>query len=117
MAAIELPDPYDDALYAGAAEFASQKGDRAACLVTRIGIFPTVLSMGIERFSIALYEDLSARENLRVTRERYREGVVPSSELLDAEIALQRAGLNRAETLAHLQLALAGLRRAVGGPE
>jgi outer membrane protein TolC len=57
----------------------------------------------------------SARENLRVTRNRYREGVVPSSELLDAEIALQRAGLNRAETLAQLQLAIADLRRAVGG--
>jgi outer membrane protein TolC len=57
----------------------------------------------------------AARENLRVARERYREGVIPSSELLDAEIALQRAGLDRAETLAHLRLALAGLRRAVGG--
>lgn len=54
---IQLPDPYDDALYEPAAEFASQKGEYAACLVTRIGIFPTVLSMGIEAFSIALYED------------------------------------------------------------
>ena len=55
---VQLPDPYDDALYAGAAEFVSQKRDKAACLVTRIGIFPTVLSMGMENFSIALYEDL-----------------------------------------------------------
>jgi hypothetical protein len=54
---IQLPDPYDDALYAPAAEFARQKGEYAACLVTRVGIFPTVLSMGIENFSIALYED------------------------------------------------------------
>ena len=37
----------------------------------------------------------SAHENLRVTRDRYREGVIPSSELLDAEVALQRAGLDR----------------------
>jgi outer membrane protein TolC len=56
----------------------------------------------------------SARENLRVTRDRYREGLVPSSELLDAEVALQRAGLDRAETLARLRLALAALDRAVG---
>jgi hypothetical protein len=61
---VQLPDPYDDALYAGAAEFASQKRDRAACLVTRIGIFPTVLGMGIEHFSIALYEDRPLVEEL-----------------------------------------------------
>jgi hypothetical protein len=61
---VRLPDPYDDALYAGAAEFASQKRDRAACLVTRIGIFPTVLGMGIESFSIALYEDRAFVEEL-----------------------------------------------------
>jgi len=61
---VQLPDPYDDALYAGAAEFASQKGDRAACLVTRIGIFPTVLGMGIENFSVALYEDRVFVEDL-----------------------------------------------------
>jgi uroporphyrinogen decarboxylase len=54
---LQLPDPYDDALYAPAAEFASQKGEYAACLVTRIGIFSTMLSMGLETFSVALYED------------------------------------------------------------
>jgi uroporphyrinogen-III decarboxylase len=32
--------------------------------VTRIGIFPTVLGMGIESFSIALYEDLAFVEEL-----------------------------------------------------
>ena len=46
------------------AEFARQKGEYAACLVTRIGIFPTVLSMGIENFSIALYEDLAFVEQV-----------------------------------------------------
>jgi uroporphyrinogen-III decarboxylase len=61
---VQLPDPYDDALYAGAAEFARQKGDRAACLVTRIGIFPTMLGMGMESFAIALYEDRAFIEEL-----------------------------------------------------
>jgi hypothetical protein len=61
---VQLPDPYDDALYVGAAEFVREKGDYAACLVTRIGIFPTVLGMGIERFSIALYEDRALVEEL-----------------------------------------------------
>ena len=32
------------------------------------------------------------RESRRVAADRYREGVIPSSELLDAEIALRRAG-------------------------
>jgi uroporphyrinogen decarboxylase len=61
---IQLPDPYDDSLYAPAAEFARQKGEYAACLVTRIGIFPTVLGMGIENFSIALYEDRALVEDV-----------------------------------------------------
>lgn len=54
---LELPDPHDDALYAGAAEFVERKGDYSAWFITRAGIFPTTLSMGLEAFSIALYED------------------------------------------------------------
>jgi uroporphyrinogen-III decarboxylase len=64
LALIQLPDPYDDALYVPAAEFARQKAEYAACFVTRVGIFPTVLSMGIETFSIALYEDLAFVEEV-----------------------------------------------------
>jgi uroporphyrinogen decarboxylase len=61
---LELPDPYDDALYEGAAAFAQEKGPYAACLVTRIGIFSTMLSLGLERFSVALYDDLSLVETV-----------------------------------------------------
>jgi uroporphyrinogen-III decarboxylase len=57
LSLIQLPDPYDDALYAEAEEFASQKEEYAACLVTRIGIFPTMLGMGLENFALALYQD------------------------------------------------------------
>ncbi len=56
----------------------------------------------------------SARENVRVARDRYHEGVIPSSELLDAEVALLRAGLDRANALAQVRLALANLDRALG---
>jgi outer membrane protein TolC len=56
----------------------------------------------------------SAEESRRVAEERYREGVIPSSELLDAEIALERAALSRAESLAARRLAAAALDRAVG---
>ena len=57
LSLLQLPDPTNDALYAEAEAFARQKGEYAACLVTRIGIFPTMLSLGIENFSIALYEN------------------------------------------------------------
>ncbi len=57
---------------------------------------------------------VSARENVRVARDRYREGVIPSSELLDAETGLLRAGLALTEAENGLRLALDGLDRAVG---
>jgi outer membrane protein len=56
----------------------------------------------------------AATESLKVARDRYREGLVPSSELLDAETALERAGLARTESLASLRTAAASLDRAVG---
>jgi outer membrane protein TolC len=56
----------------------------------------------------------AARENLRVATERHHEGVIPSSERLDAEVALLRASLDRAEALAQLRVAAAALDRAVG---
>ena len=46
--------------------------------------------------------------------DRYREGVLPSSELLDAELAHEKAALARTESQAALRLALAALDRAVG---
>lgn len=56
----------------------------------------------------------SARENRRVAADRYRAGVIASSELLDAEVALLRAGLDRTEAQASLRLSDAALARATG---
>jgi len=56
----------------------------------------------------------SARENRRVASDRYRAGLIPSSDLLDSEVALLRVGLDRTEALARQRLALAALHRAVG---
>jgi outer membrane protein TolC len=58
----------------------------------------------------------SARENLRVTRDLYQEGLIPSSERLDAEVAELIAGLELTEARIQAQLARAGLHRAVGQP-
>ena len=56
----------------------------------------------------------SAAESRRVASERYRAGVIPSSELTDAEVAHERASLSRTEAKAAMRLAAAGLERAVG---
>jgi uroporphyrinogen decarboxylase len=64
LAMLQLPNPYDDALYAEAAAFAQNKGDYAACLVTRVGVFPAILGMGLETFCVALYEDRPLVEKL-----------------------------------------------------
>ncbi len=57
LSLLQLPDAHDDVLYADAERFARQKGDYAAWFVTRIGIFPTMLSLGTEHFCLALYDN------------------------------------------------------------
>lgn len=56
----------------------------------------------------------SAAENERVTRDRYREGVSPSSELLDAEALALAAGLDVTEAASAVRVALARIEKAVG---
>ena len=56
----------------------------------------------------------SALETQRVLGERYRAGVATSTDLLDAEVALLQAELERTRSLANEKLALARLERAVG---
>jgi outer membrane protein len=56
----------------------------------------------------------AALENERVTRDRYREGVSPSSELLDAESMALRAGLDVTEAVSGVRIALARVEKAVG---
>ena len=64
LALLELPDPHDDALYAGAEAFLAGSGDFSAWFITRMGIFPTMLGMGTENFSIALYENRGLVETI-----------------------------------------------------
>jgi uroporphyrinogen decarboxylase len=54
---MDLPDPGKDAFYAEAEEFVKKKGDYAAFFLTRGGLAPTMLSMGIDHFSLSLYDD------------------------------------------------------------
>jgi outer membrane protein TolC len=66
------------------------------------------------RLGVAQRSVESAAESRRVAGDRYREGVIPSSELLDAEVAHERASLALTEATASLRLAAARLDRAVG---
>ena len=64
LSMVDLPDPYDDELYRKAEEFVANKGDFAACFVTRIGFFQVVLSLGIQGFSVALYDNRTLVEKM-----------------------------------------------------
>ncbi|HEV3077447.1 MAG TPA: TolC family protein [Thermoanaerobaculia bacterium] len=82
----------------------------------RLEVTQRLLELGTARqaAAVAVANLDSAHENVRVARDRYHEGVIPSSELLDAETALLRAGLDRTNALAQVRVALANLERAVG---
>jgi uroporphyrinogen decarboxylase len=72
-----LPDPHDDALYVDAEAYLRQKEDYSAWLVTRAGIFPTILGMGLEHFSMALYDN---RPLIETILDRYFDWVVVVAE-------------------------------------
>ena len=59
-----LPDPTEDTLYGDAAEFIGGKEDLSAWFVTRVGLSSTMLSMGIEGFSLALYDNRTLVEEI-----------------------------------------------------
>jgi outer membrane protein TolC len=75
-----------------------------------------VLDLSSRRASVEVAERSleAARENVRVSQDRYREGLIPASEMLDAESRLLQAGLSRTRSATQLQQARANLDRAVG---
>jgi outer membrane protein TolC len=58
----------------------------------------------------------AAAEAERVVGERYRAGVLTSTEVLDALVARLQAELDRTRAIANVRLAEARLERAVGRP-
>lgn len=56
----------------------------------------------------------AATEARRVVGERFASGVATSTEVLDAQVALLQAGLDRTQALASVRLAEARLERALG---
>jgi outer membrane protein len=74
------------------------------------------LEVDSSRAAISAADDglRSAVEARRVLSERFNAGVATSSDVLDAEIALLQAGLDRTRALANARLADARLERAIG---
>ena len=62
--AMQLPDPRHPTALAKARGFVEATGERASFLISRAGIFSTVLSLGWEPFSYALYDDRELVERL-----------------------------------------------------
>jgi outer membrane protein TolC len=75
-----------------------------------------VLEIESGRAAVAAADDAvrAATEARRVVDERYRAGVLSQIEVLDAELALLQAGLDRTRALAGVRLAEARLDRTLG---
>ena len=67
-----------------------------------------------EKIGVAGDAVAQAEENLRVTNERFKEGVALNSDVLDAETALLQAKTGRTQALVDHELAKARLAKAVG---
>jgi outer membrane protein len=67
-----------------------------------------------EKISVASVGVDQATENLRVTRERFDEGLVLNSDVLDAEVAMLQANLQYTNALVDVEVARAGLQKAIG---
>jgi outer membrane protein len=74
------------------------------------------LDIDSAKAAIAAAEDAvrSAQEARRVVAERFRVGVATSTDVLDAQVTLLQADLDRTRGLANLKLAEARLDRALG---
>ena len=113
---------YDSGRTSAAVEQASAQADAARHQLEdldrriRLEVAARFLDLGAasEGVDVATRNLEAATENQRVSGDRYREGLIPSSDLLDAETQLLRSGLDRVEALAQSRLAAARLDRAVG---
>ncbi len=67
-----------------------------------------------ERKAVAEQGVQQAEENYRITDEKYKIGLAPNSELLDAEVLLLQAKLNLTQSYVDYELSMARLSKAVG---
>lgn len=99
---------------AGASAVRSQLSDLDARLAMEIR--QRTLDLASARAAVRAAADgvRSAAEARRVVSDRYEAGVVPNTEVIDAQVALLQAELDRTRALANVRLAQARLDRALG---
>lgn len=106
------------------AETAEAAANRKA-LEARLAEFDTMLALELRqrlteietsRAAMSAADDTirAATEARRVVNERFAAGVATSTDVLDAQTDIVRAGLDRTQAIAALRTAQAGLDRAVG---
>ena len=67
-----------------------------------------------DKIKVAAQAVGQAEENLRMVRERFREGVALNTDVLDAEVFLLQARTSRTQAAMDLALAQARLEKALG---
>ena len=75
------------------------------------------LQQARERIDVASQGVKQAEENLRVTKQRYDEGLALNSDVLDADVALLQARTSATQTVVDYALAEARLQKSVGDQE
>lgn len=72
------------------------------------------LSQARQKIGVAGQAVAQAEENLRVTVDRFKQGVALNTDVLDAEVALLQAKINRTQAAIDLALSQARLQKALG---
>lgn len=75
------------------------------------------LEAATERLAVTEAAVAQAQESVELTRARFEQGLMISTQLIDAETALIAARVRRAEAEADQRIAIAALRRALGLPQ
>jgi outer membrane protein TolC len=75
------------------------------------------LSEADERLAVTQGSVAQAQESVELTRARFEQGLVLSTQLIDAQTALTAARMRRAEAEADHRIAVAALRKALGLPQ
>ena len=85
--------------------------DQAVLEVTQSRL---ALGQARQKTGVAGQAVAQAEENLRITVERFKQGVALNTDVLDAEVALLQAKINRTQAAIDLVLAQARLQKALG---
>jgi len=75
------------------------------------------LKEAAERLAVTEAAVAQAHESAELTRARFEEGLMISTQLIDAETALIAARVRRAESEGDQRIAIAALRKALGLPQ